>query len=159
MGRKGLFSIMTMVLLSMCLMTGCGQSHASTGTQGIGGQDKGNSGTSSGGIQTWIDVKQTGSNVEISLNLKNQTQKEKTLHFNTGKRFDFIVKDAQGKKVHQHSDGQMYNQMAGTETIKPEKVLSYKGKVSGLKKGKYTVTFWLATKKKEPKVTRSFQVQ
>ena len=158
MRRRISFCLMLTALLSIGLLGGCGQSHASNGNQGSGGQN-GNKGTVSGGMQAWIDVKQTGSKVEISLNIKNKTKKEKTIHFNTGKRFDFIVKNSQGNKVYQYSDGKMFNQMAGTETIKPGKALSYKEKVPGLKKGKYTVTFWLATKNKEPKVSRSFQVQ
>ncbi|MDY0395511.1 BsuPI-related putative proteinase inhibitor [Virgibacillus halophilus] len=112
-----------------------------------------------GKIQTRVSSKQDDGTVHFVFHLKNESGKEKTFHFNTGQRFDFIIKDSQGKKIKQYSKGRIFTQALGEEKVKKGEELTYKAKIADLPKGKYTVTFWLTAQKEDLKASRTFEVE
>ncbi|HEX7064019.1 MAG TPA: BsuPI-related putative proteinase inhibitor [Bacillales bacterium] len=158
MGGKSSIGVMIMILLSFSLLGGCGESQPDDGDQGEGSKNKG-SGFAAGEIQTWVEYNQKGDTLLFTFHLKNQTENVQTFHFNTGQRFDFIIKNNQDEKVVQYSEGRMFTQAIGTEKLKQAEELTYKTKVTGLAPGQYTVTFWLAAKEEQPKATLTFTVK
>lgn len=147
-----------LVFLSFSLLGGCGQSQSADHPKGHG-QNHGNGGFAAGEIQTWITYKQQDSKLHFTFHLKNQTEQVKTFHFNTGQRYDFVIKNDQGKKILQYSDDKMFTQMVGQETLKQAEELTYDAEVSDLEKGHYTITFWLTAKNEQPRASKSFQVK
>jgi hypothetical protein len=139
------------------LLSGCGTSDSS-GDQKNTSQHQGG-GIVAGKIETWIDHEQQGDTIHFTFHLKNQTEHVKTYHFNTGQRFDFVIKDEQGKVVKRFSEGKMFTQVLGEETLKQGDTLTYQAKVSGLRQGKYTVRFWLTAKEEQPEATLTFKVE
>lgn len=159
MRGKRFFGVVVMFLLSFSLLGGCSGSQSDDGSSGNNGKNKGNGGIAAGGIQTWVEYEQNGDTIVFKFHLKNQTENVKTFHFNTGQRFDFIIKNEQEEKVVQYSEGKLFTQAVGTEKMKQAEELDYKTKVTGLAEGKYTVTFWLTAKEEQPKASLTFQVK
>ncbi|HET7628531.1 MAG TPA: BsuPI-related putative proteinase inhibitor, partial [Bacillales bacterium] len=122
-----------MLLLAFSFLGGCGQSaksgnaDGSTGTTSGGSQS--GSGFAAGEIQTWIDWNQQGDTVKFTFHLKNQTEHVQTFTFPTGQRFDFVIKNEQGQKVKQYSEGRMFTQMVGEVTLKQAEEISYDAEV------------------------------
>lgn len=153
----------TMTLYCICVMafgllSGCGTSDSSGNHTKNGNHNQGG-GIVAGKIETWIDYEQQGDGVHFTFHLKNQTEHMKTYHFNTGQRFDFVIKDDQGKVVKRFSEGKMFTQVLGEETLKQGDTLTYQAKVSGLREGKYTVRFWLTAKEEQPEASLTFKVE
>jgi hypothetical protein len=94
----------------------------------------------------------------LVFSIKNQTEEIKTLTFNTGQRYDYIIWDDKGQKIQQYSSGKMFNQLVSTESIKQGEEKTYTATLSNLKKGNYKVEFWLATQSANLRQTLSFEV-
>ena len=83
-----------------------------------------------------------GEPIIMTLKIFNYTEEEITFHFNTGKRYDFIIEDEEGNEIWCWSEGRMFAMMLGEETLGPTNTeitytAEYKGKLSP---GYYKVT-------------------
>ena len=68
--------------------------------------------------------------IEARLVLINRARNTVNLYFNNSHRYDFILRDATGKKLVQWSDDQPVSQNLGTVIINPEERAEFTGTVS-----------------------------
>jgi|GEM_PF-854924 len=83
-----------------------------------------------------------GQPINMELCVFNRTSEKTTLQFRNAQRFDFTIEDGDGKKVWRWSEGRMFAQMLGQETLGPGKTqLSYRQTYAGkLAPGTYKLT-------------------
>ena len=67
-----------------------------------------------------------GEPVEMSLTITNTDQDEAVLSFSDGLRYDFVAVDGDGREVWRWSDGKLFTQVLGEETIAPGGSLVYR---------------------------------
>jgi hypothetical protein len=68
--------------------------------------------------------------LEVHLQLINRSKKPANLLFNDSRKYDFILRDASGKKLAQWSDDQPVNQTPGYVIINPGERAEFVGNVS-----------------------------
>jgi intracellular proteinase inhibitor BsuPI len=68
--------------------------------------------------------------LEARLQLINRRKKPVTLQFNDSRHYDFILRDASGKKLAQWSDDQPLNQTPGYVIINPNERAEFVGNIS-----------------------------
>jgi hypothetical protein len=68
--------------------------------------------------------------LEVRIQLINRTKKSQNLIFDTGREYDFILRDANGKKLVQWSDDQPANPNPGYVIINPIERSEFVGNVS-----------------------------
>lgn len=68
--------------------------------------------------------------LEVHLQLINRSRKPVNLLFNDSRKYDFILRDASGKKLAQWSDDQPVNQNSGYVIINPGERAEFVGNVS-----------------------------
>jgi hypothetical protein len=79
--------------------------------------------------------------VDVTLNVMNRGTVPAQLTFPTAQRYDVLIHDAQGRQVWRWSDGKMFAQVLGEETIQPGRRLVYRVRVRDtLAPGAYRVT-------------------
>lgn len=66
-----------------------------------------------------------GEPIDFKLSIKNITDQEALLTFNTAQKYDLEARDADGNKVWQWSEGQMFAAMLSQETLGPGKTLDF----------------------------------
>ena len=60
-----------------------------------------------------------GERIVIELIVFNRTPDQLTFHFRDAQRYDFVIEDAEGKRVWRSAEGQMFAQVLGEETVGP----------------------------------------
>ena len=60
-----------------------------------------------------------GEPIIMTLKIFNSTQEDIVFHFNTAQRHDFIIKDEEGNEIWRWSEGRMFAQMLGKESLGP----------------------------------------
>ena len=70
------------------------------------------------------EVYNIGDRVPLTLTVTNTTEKPKTLRFNTGQRYDFVITRA-GREVWRWSSGKAFIQTLGSITLQPKETLRY----------------------------------
>jgi hypothetical protein len=68
--------------------------------------------------------------LEVRIQLINRTKKSENLIFDTGREYDFILRDANGKKLVQWSDDQPANPNPGYVIINPNERSEFVGNIS-----------------------------
>jgi hypothetical protein len=68
--------------------------------------------------------------LEVRIQLINRTKKSQNLIFDTGREYDFILRDANGKKLVQWSDDQPANPNPGYVIINPNERSEFVGNIS-----------------------------
>ena len=91
-----------------------------------------------------------GEPITMTLKIFNYAEEDVVFHFNTSQRYDFIIEDEEGNEIWRWSEGRMFAQMLGEETLgsaNPEIIYKaeYKGKLSS---GFYKVTGILVAQEK-----------
>lgn len=140
----------------LLLIGGCSSPQSSDNKEND--DHEGSKGNVENTIETSIDYSQKGDTIYFQFHLKNQSEKAKTYHFNTGQRFDYVIKNDDGEKVKQFSKGAMFTQVLGEETLKQGAIKTYKAKVADLTPGKYSIEIWLTAKEAQPKARATFTV-
>lgn len=78
--------------------------------------------------------------IMVSLEIVNRGRQPVDLSFRSAQRYDVLIKDRQGRDVWRWSQGQMFAQILGTETLKPSRRLRYRVSVrERLPPGAYTI--------------------
>ena len=83
-----------------------------------------------------------GEPIKLTLKIFNYTKEDIIFHFNTSQRYDFIIEDEEGNEIWRWSEGRMFAQMLGKESLgqhNPEVIYTaeYKDRLSP---GYYKVT-------------------
>lgn len=75
----------------------------------------------------------------VHLLLKNTSAVKQTLQFNSGQRFDFIIKDQKGRIVYRWSQGKMFVQTTSKVTLNPNQSMLFSGvlELRNMKPGLY----------------------
>lgn len=89
-----------------------------------------------------------GDTIALKLSVLNTTEEKVTFHFSDAQRYDFVVEDQKGKKIWRWSEGRMFAQVLGEETLGPgREELSYTASYKGaLEHGSYQITGILVAK-------------
>lgn len=84
----------------------------------------------------------SGESISMSLRVFNTTDQEITFSFRDARRYDFTIEDEEGQEVWRWSNGRMFAQVLGEETLGPGRVeVLYSETYTGtLKAGEYKVT-------------------
>ncbi len=83
----------------------------------------------------------TGEPIGMTLSVTSRARKPVDLRFRSGQRYDFTIRDGNGKVVWRWSDGRVFTQALGRETIEPGTTLAWKETFSGtLDPGLYRLT-------------------
>ncbi|MGA4720844.1 BsuPI-related putative proteinase inhibitor [Fictibacillus nanhaiensis] len=108
------------------------------------GQD-GQNGIVAGSIESTINVKeqQNEKGILFRYELKNQTEKEKVFQFSSSQKFDYVIKDKNGKIVYQYSKNHMFMQVLSSLKLKQADVFKQDILVNNLEPGAYTLEVWL----------------
>ena len=83
-----------------------------------------------------------GEPIKMTLKIFNYTEEDIVFHFNTFQRYNFLIEDEEGNEIWRWSEGRMFAQMLGKESLgqhNPEVICTeeYKGKLSP---GYYKIT-------------------
>ncbi|MED2973936.1 Intracellular proteinase inhibitor [Bacillus sp. OV194] len=97
-----------------------------------------------GAIEPKLSIlEQKAGSALLRYELKNQTEQVKIFEFTSGKKFDYIVKNKEGKKVYQYSDDHMFTQALSKITLKQGETYTQDIIVKNLPAGTYTIEIWL----------------
>ena len=92
-------------------------------------------------LSTDKEVYLAGEPIKITFEAFNNSGKEITLYFNASQRYDFIIKDPEGKEAWQWSSDKVFAQVLGTEALLRGKPIRYSEVFTGtLKPGIYKIT-------------------
>ena len=98
-------------------------------------------------------------NIVFLYSLNNTTEKELTLTFHSGQKYDYILRDEDGNKMMKFSDDKAFTEAIEYATLTPGEEINYELKVPSLDPGKYELEVWLtATTKETFKETINFEV-
>jgi hypothetical protein len=102
-----------------------------------------------------------GEPISLTLGVSNQTGREIELRFSSGQRFDFVIRDARGNEIWRWSEGRMFAQALGAETIGPaQPQILYRAQFNGnLGPGSYRVEGTLVAKDPPLSAILTIQVQ
>ena len=83
-----------------------------------------------------------GEPITMTLKIFNYTEEDVVFHFNTSKRYDFIIEDEEGNEIWRWAEYRMFAMMLGEETLGPTNIeiiysVKYKDKLSP---GYYKIT-------------------
>ncbi len=82
-----------------------------------------------------------GDPITLTFQVVNGTKRPVTLTFRTAQRFDFVVRDREGREVWRWAAGRISAHVLGSETVFPSGMLAYTATVEKkLSPGVYTVT-------------------
>ncbi|WP_223701266.1 BsuPI-related putative proteinase inhibitor [Sutcliffiella deserti] len=94
--------------------------------------------------------------------VKNNLDEDAEITFSSGKEYDYMVYDAEGVMVKQHSEGRMYTQAIQEILLPVGDTLTYTANyeevASGLSKGEYTIEFVFADPNHYASAKETFQV-
>jgi hypothetical protein len=120
-------------------------------------ESKGGKGIVAGSIERKATVKKLEEGgYEFTFTFKNQTEREQTLFFPSGQRFDFNLYE-EGKHVYSYSAIRSFTMATSEIQLKQGEELSYTEHVSDLPKGTYTMEFWLTANSHEERQTIEFE--
>lgn len=101
-----------------------------------------------------------GEPIVLTLRLVNGTREPVTLTFHTGQRFDFVVRDQEGREVWRWAAGRMFTQVLGQKTVPASGTLIYTATVEKpLPAGGYTVTGLVTVPDGVPSASLTFRVE
>jgi hypothetical protein len=112
-------------------------------------KQQGNGGIVAGSIEPSVKVSklETGG-YQFTFTFKNQTEREQTLIFRNGQRFDYgIYKD--GEKVYHYSADKSFIMMYQELVLKQGEELTYTDTLADLPEGEYTLDYWLTADKQD----------
>nr|WP_285876720.1 BsuPI-related putative proteinase inhibitor [Fictibacillus phosphorivorans] len=110
--------------------------------------EEGQNGIVAGSIEPSIKVleQQNEKGLLFRFVLKNQTEKEKVFQFPTSQKFDYVIKDKNGKVVYQYSKNHMFMQVLSSIKIKQGDTFKQDILVKDLEPGTYELEVWLTPK-------------
>ena len=93
------------------------------GTEPIGAQEGSTMARLEFGVSVTANkaIYAAGEMIVIELIVFNRTPEQLTFHFKDAQRYDFIIEDAEGKRVWWWAEGRMFAQMLGEETLGPNR--------------------------------------
>lgn len=111
-------------------------------------------------LATSVGVEVSGSTARMVLHVTNQSNQPVTLEFNSGQRYDFVVRTPQGAEVWRWSADRMFTQALGTETIAPGATLRFAESWDfGERTGSYVVVARLTATNHPVEESAPFQIR
>lgn len=104
-----------------------------------------------------LDVSVDGVRVVFSLHVQNTGEGLVTLDFRSGQRADYVVFE-DDTEVYRWSEGRMFTQAVGTESIEPGVSVAYRGEWSEPAPGNYTVIATLEAVGNSVETSATFEV-
>lgn len=103
----------------------------------------------------------SGEPITMTLHVSSRTGEEVLLQFLSAQRFDFAIRDARGSQLWRWSEGQVFAQALGTETLGPARPqITYQAQFRGnLAPGWYSLEATLVAKNRPVSATLPIQVQ
>jgi hypothetical protein len=162
--RKGILHGILLLGFSITIaISGCGMKDSSNQPEGreqpVMGDGKkqdennkrpeeGQNGIAAGKIESSLMVKeaQNEKGILFRYELKNQTEREKTFHFPTSQKFDYVIKDKNGKAVYQYSKNHMFMQVLSSLRLKQGDTYKQDILIKDLEPGTYELEVWLTAK-------------
>ena len=99
-----------------------------------------------------VDPARTTPVVTARLTLRNTTSMPVTLRFNSGQRYDLVIRDASGQQVYQWSMGKLFTQVVGRLELLKDGEVVYLEEIPladrggrTFPQGRYTLEAWLTT--------------
>ncbi|WP_186579853.1 BsuPI-related putative proteinase inhibitor [Aquibacillus kalidii] len=121
--------------------------------------DGGNRGTNlTTNFEPCISFEQNGDIANFVFQVKNSSDFMFTFHFDSGKQFQYQIRDENGKVIRE-SDSTSSSKLPSEYPLKPGGAISHKISIKGLNPGSYTVTFVLNAKEIQPKAGLKFKVK
>jgi Intracellular proteinase inhibitor len=107
--------------------------------------DEGPGGIVAGNIAPSLNVlePQNEKGILFRYEVKNQTEKEKIFQFPTSQKFDYAIKNLNGRIVYQYSKNHMFMQVLTSLKLKQAEVFKQDILVKDLEPGTYTLEVWL----------------
>ncbi|OCA85764.1 hypothetical protein A8F94_12895 [Bacillus sp. FJAT-27225] len=138
-----------LIVLLGSLLTGCGTYNEKANEQPARTVNGGGKGIVANEVEAVLDEE---SPLIFQYEVKNQTEQTVNFDFTSSQRYDYSVKDKNGKELFLFSSVASFLQALGTETLAPGETLSYEINLSDLEleKGDYELTVWM-TPKEGPK--------
>ncbi|MBY6037833.1 hypothetical protein KUV80_14265 [Fictibacillus nanhaiensis] len=157
--------VIHVILLTICItiaISGCGKENSSNQSEGreepVMGDGKqeeekkrpeeGQNGIVAGSIESSLKELEPQSDKGILFRyvLKNQTEKEKVYQFSTSQKFDYVIKDKNGKIVYQYSKNHMFMQVLSSLKLRQGDTFKQDILVKDLEPGTYELEVWLTPK-------------
>lgn len=89
-------------------------------------------------LDATLDAATDGDDLQFTLTVENTGDDPETLSFRDSQRAEFVAHDGDSE-VWRWSEGQMFAQMLGSETVDPGATVAYEGEWEGARPGTYTV--------------------
>ncbi|WCN36776.1 BsuPI-related putative proteinase inhibitor [Aneurinibacillus uraniidurans] len=94
----------------------------------------------------------------LVFSVKNQTEREHTLTFTSGQKFDYVIWNEKGEKVRQYSTNKMFTAVMSNLVLKQGQEETFTAPLEGLPAGTYKVKFWLTAQGADISQTITFHV-
>jgi hypothetical protein len=160
--RTNVLSVILLIICIVLAISGCGKMDSSNQSEGreepVMGDGKqnqdnkrpedGQNGIVAGSIESSIQMQepQNEKGILFRYELKNQTEKEKVFQFSTSQKFDYVIKDKNGKIVYQYSKNHMFMQVLSSLKLKQADTFKQDILVKDLETGTYELEVWLTPK-------------
>ncbi|GGE45201.1 hypothetical protein GCM10011391_25040 [Pullulanibacillus camelliae] len=110
-------------------------------------------------LEAAVKVEVEQHHAHFLFSIKNISDQALNLSFHTAQRFDYEIKDSQGRLVKKYSTGQMFAQVMDTISLKKGEVKQYKTIAQALSPGTYHLTMWLNDQAYKPRVSTLFTIK
>jgi hypothetical protein len=154
--------VILLLLCFMIVLSGCGKESSPNQSEGreepVMGDGKqneekkrpeeGQGGIVAGAIESSLQVlePQNEKGILFRYALINQTEKEKVFQFTSGQKFDYVIKDKNGKVIYQYSTDHMFMQVLSSLKLKQGETFKQDILVKDLEPGTYELEVWLTPK-------------
>ncbi|WP_391559678.1 BsuPI-related putative proteinase inhibitor [Robertmurraya sp.] len=94
--------------------------------------------------------------VDFKFVVRNQTEHEITLTFNSGQRFDYVIVNSKGNVVKSYAADKLFIQELGEKVLKQGEEWVITDKADSLPKDEYTIEFWITSNEDQAKQKYTF---
>lgn len=133
------------ILACLLVLTSCEDNTTKKGSEEVNTQPEKNGINSETLTSSLIQEKSENKQLHFEYTIENKTGKTINLTFNSGQKFDYILKDQQGRIIKQDSKGKAYTQAIIEKELKQGARLSYDIYLKDLEPGEYTLEAWLTS--------------
>ena len=109
-------------------------------------------------IEGNLSIEQRNGEYTFLYTVKNQSEIENTIQFNSSLPYDYSIKNSKGEKVFQYSDGKLFTMKGKLKNMQPDEEINYNGKLTDLAKGKYVIEFFTTDKNHLARATKEINV-
>ena len=149
--KKGMMFFLCLFVLAAC---GDGQNNSNKVNEGNGGEpvnvqpDK--KGVTEGRLKpSLVEAKREGNTYDFEYTVENQTDKSIHLTFNSGQKFDYVLRNEAGEILKRGSEGKFFTQAIIEQDLEAGGRLSFDIQLKDLAPGTYRLEAWLTAGSEE----------